>query len=462
MSSILVVEDDDLLREAFEETLRSEGYDVAAAEDGLAAKRACARRTYDLVITDVCMPHMSGLELFRYLRRHSSETEVVVITAFGQLSDAVEVLKNGAADYLTKPVSPSDLLTSVRNILERRATTQRLRSSSMSGEEDDGILIGRSQPLAQLMDRITTVATSQATVLILGETGSGKELVARRLHAQSTRKGNSFIAIACSAFPETLIEAELFGYERGAFTGAAQRRQGRIKAADHGTLFLDEVAEMSLAMQAKLLRVLQEGSIDPIGTNNSVKVDVRVVSATNRDLRKRVRENLFREDLFYRLNVIELSVPPLRERVEDLPQLVEAFIGRAVARGGRPPARITPSAWERISRHSYPGNVRELQHAIERAVVLAAGQEVRVEHLPPDFWEKSADALISTDSQPLSTALHAFERSCVLRALSATHGRRLLAAKLLGISRKCLWEKMRAHDIGDEESPARISLARFS
>jgi two-component system, NtrC family, response regulator AtoC len=274
----------------------------------------------------------------------------------------------------------------------------------------------------------------------------------------SARRTRPFVAVNCAAFPETLIEAELFGYEKGAFTGAAQRREGRFKAADGGTLFLDEVAEIPLPVQAKLLRVLQEGIFEPIGTNTPIKVNVRVISATHRDLRARIKENVFREDLFYRLNVLDVHLPALRERRGDLPLLVEAFLKRAIGRGGMQPTGISPRAWAALSDYLFPGNVRELQHAIEHAVVLARGGEIDLEHLPRDIVgvaearlhdQKSGEKSVSL--RPLSVAAKEFEREYLLRALHAANGKKGKAAELLGISRKNLWEKLKSHDIADSD-----------
>jgi DNA-binding NtrC family response regulator len=305
--------------------------------------------------------------------------------------------------------------------------------------------------MAKLFDRLEAVAQSDAPVLAIGETGTGTELVARRLHACSRRAAGPFVTVNCAAFPEALLEAELFGYERGAFTGATRRRDGRFKAADRGTLFLDEIAEMRPSAQAKLLRVLQEGVVEPLGTNTVVRVDVRVVSATHRDLKRAIAEGSFREDLYYRLHGVALHIPPLRDRLGDLPLLVSHFLSRALPEHANAP-EITLRAWQALSTYPFPGNVRELAHAIQHAVILSRGGPIDLDHLPDDVAKVAA----ATTSQPVSVAplarvLRQAEREHVLKALAMAEGRRMRAAELLGISRKNLWEKLRAHGLLDSD-----------
>jgi DNA-binding NtrC family response regulator len=300
-------------------------------------------------------------------------------------------------------------------------------------------------------DRIMTIAQSEAPVLITGESGTGKELVARLLHQQSSRANKPFIAVNCAAFPDTLIEAELFGHERGAFTGAVRQRIGRFKAADGGTLFMDEVAEIPLPAQAKLLRVLEEGTIEPIGTNTPVNVNVRIISATHRNLKKQIQDEKFREDLYYRINVLDIHIPALRERKGDLSLLIGYFLNNQTP-PGQPPPTISPRAYAVLAEYPFPGNVRELKHAIEHAVVLSRGKEIDLEHLPDDIvGNVTAPEKNPADNgrfHPLSTALKEFEQEYLLRALERTHGKKSEAAALLGISRKSLWEKLRGYGIG--------------
>ena len=312
------------------------------------------------------------------------------------------------------------------------------------------VLIGGSPAVTRLLERVDTMAASDAPVLITGESGTGKELVAHALHERSGRQG-PFIAVNCAAIPETLIEAELFGHERGAFTGAIKKRDGRFKAADGGTLLLDEIAEVPLGTQARLLRVLQEGTIEPLGGNESLRVDVRVISATHRNLKERIATDRFREDLYYRLKVLDIEIPPLRERRGDLPLLVRHFLRRFTPAGTDPPS-FSPRAWAALGLYPFPGNVRELAHVVERAVVLSHGAEIGIEHLPDDVvGAASIEAPPPTELRPLAVAQREFEREYLLRALHLTGGHRTHAAELLGISRKNLWEKLRHHGIESGE-----------
>jgi transcriptional regulator with PAS, ATPase and Fis domain len=308
--------------------------------------------------------------------------------------------------------------------------------------------------MLRLSDRVETIAQSDAPVLITGESGTGKELIARTLHERSTRAAKPFIAVNCAAFPETLLEAELFGHERGAFTGAVKRRDGRFKAADGGTLLLDEIAEVPLPAQAKLLRVLQEGTVEPLGTNESTRVDVRIISATHRNLRERIKDGRFREDLYYRLNVLDIEIPPLRERRGDLPLLLQYFLNKFTQPGKQSPS-ISPRAWAVLSQYPFPGNVREFAHAVEHAVVLAGGGEIDVEHLPAGIagGPEGSATPGSASLRSLGSALKEFEREYLLRALAQAGGKKMKAAEILGISRKNLWEKLRLHGIAAETEP---------
>jgi DNA-binding NtrC family response regulator len=383
------------------------------------------------------------------------------MTADGSVADAVTALKEGAADYLTKPFETEQLLHRLARITRSRSLAAELEEAraALAGSERSGAkVIGRSPVMLRMVERLETFATSDAPVLVTGESGTGKELVARTLHELSPRRARPFIAVNCAAFPETLLEAELFGHERGAFTGAVKRRDGRFRAAHGGTLFLDEIAEIPLPAQAKLLRVLQEGIIEPLGTNQSAQVDVRIVSATHRNLRDRIATGQFREDLFFRLNVLDLPIPPLRARRGDLPVLVEHFL-KKLAPGGATPT-LTARAWAALSEYPFPGNVRELEHALQHAVVLARGGELDLRHLPTEIGGATAGAASALAPaagkpaggvRPLHEAEREFEREYLARALAATGGRKAEAAALLGISRKNLWEKLKALGIGGQD-----------
>ena len=450
--SILLVDDEPAIRLSVGDALREAGHQVKTASDGGEALSALAVQEFDLLISDIHMPRVSGLELFRHVCANAPQTDVILITAHGAVEDAVDALKQGAKDYLLKPFDVDELLVRVARIAEQRALKNQLRivQSELLSRGDGSGLVGRTPQMARLHDRIATMAPSDAPVLITGESGTGKELVARRLHELSPRRARPFIAVNCAAFPEGLIEAELFGHERGAFTGAVKGREGRFKAAHGGTLFLDEVAEIPLHAQVKLLRVLQEGTIEPLGTNASIRVDVRVISATHRNLKRFIADERFREDLYYRLNVLDVSLPPLRQRPGDLPVLIAHFLEKLTPSGQKSPS-LTPRAFSALAAYHFPGNVRELKHAIEHAVVLSRGQEIDLEHLPTDIRGAEVKASSAGPERgavgPLSDAVKEFERAYLLRALDATQGKKTLAAKQLGISRKNLWEKLRAHDI---------------
>jgi DNA-binding NtrC family response regulator len=456
---VLVVDDEEGIRVWLEEVLREAGHRVTSAADGAEALALALARTFDVIVTDIRLPRMDGMSLFRRIRQDSPMCEVILMTAYATVSDAISALREGAYEYLIKPLNSEELLVHLMRISERRALRQELdeaRAQLAGRAMGPPAIIGRSALMVHLAERISTIAQSDAPVLIVGESGTGKELVARTLHVRSSRRQGPFVAVNCAAFPETLLEAELFGHERGAFTGAVKKRDGRFRAASGGTLLLDEVAEMPASAQAKLLRVLQEGVVEPLGTNTPVRVDVRLISATHRNLKERIAAGLFREDLYYRLNVLDVAIPPLRERRADLPLLLEYFLRRFTPKG-QTPVSISPRAWAAFSSYPFPGNVREFAHAIEHAVVLARGHEIEVQHLPADIVAYGAcdpgsggsRSETAAELSPLAVALKEFEREYLLRALRRTGGKRLRAAQLLGISRKSLWDKLRAHGIRD-------------
>jgi two-component system, NtrC family, response regulator AtoC len=460
---ILLIEDEPDLRLALEESLRDADHRVVPAGDGAEGLRQALTKTFDVVICDIRLPELDGLSLFRRIRQESPSTDVILMTAYAEVTDAVTALKQGAFDYLTKPFDVDELLVQLGRIADHRTLRRELEQArvELSGHRRDTALVGQSPSMRRVTGLIDMVAGSDAPVLVSGESGTGKELVARMLHERNARHARPFVVVNCGALTETLIEAELFGHERGAFTGAVKKRDGRFKAADGGTVFLDEIAELPLSAQAKLLRVLQEGTFEPLGTNGTVRVDVRVISATHRNLKERIAEGSFREDLYYRVNVIEIALPPLRERPGDLSLLVQYFLQRFTP-PGRPLPTVSPAAWTALSQYQYPGNVRELSHALEHAVVLSAGAEIELRHLPPDLAVHSPlsgrDAATSAGSpeiRPLHEALREFEREYLLRAMSQSGGKRVRAAERLGISRKSLWEKLRLHGISDAEAERR-------
>ena len=453
---VLVVDDEPDLCALIADALIDEGHQVTCVKDGAAALQAASTTTYDLVLADVRLPHVDGLTLFRRLRTQSPKTDMILMTGDAAVADAVAVLKEGAFDYLTKPVRLDELSLQVARLASYRALHRDVAATraQLADPSSRDRLVGHSPGMLELIKRMDSIAHSDAAVLIAGESGTGKELVAHALHEEGERRDKPFVAVNCAAFPDTLIESELFGHERGAFTDATRRRDGRFKSAHGGTLFLDEVAELSQAAQAKLLRVLQEGTIEPLGSNESIKVDVRIISATHRDLKQRIADGLFREDLYYRINTLDLEIPPLRHRAGDLAILAQHFLKRFSKQ--ETPAGITWRAWNALSAYPFPGNVRELMHTIEHATLLAAGEKIDFEHLPAVVrGDQRRDALpASAQMAPLGAASREFERDYLVRVLSACDGKRIRAAESLGISRKNLWEKIRLHAISDLDQSA--------
>ncbi len=453
---VLLIDDEPELRLAIAESLSEAGHHVTQADKGSVALQALASQPIDVVICDVRLPDIDGLTLLRRVRETDPAPEFILMTAYAEVADAVSALKVGAYDYLTKPFAVEELVLRLERIEAHRTVRRELERAreALTGQEGATSIVGRSPAVQRVLEMIDTVGRSDVPTLVTGESGTGKELVARMLHDRSVRRGKPFVVVNCGALTETLIEAELFGHERGAFTGAVRKREGRFMAANGGTIFLDEIAELPLSAQAKLLRVLQEGTFEPLGTNSTVKVDVRIVSATHRDLKRRAAENLFREDLFYRINVIQIDLPPLRDRPGDLPLLFHYFLRKFAHRGPLP--TITPAAWAALSAYSYPGNVREFSHAIEHACILSGGRPIDLVHLPPAISragrERASDAPASNAPlRPLQLAVKEFEREYLARAVRAAGGRRGRAAEMLGISRKSLWEKLRAHGIPSDE-----------
>ncbi len=459
---ILLVEDEPDIAEPIAEALRREGHHLTVVSHGDRALKRLEEEVYDLLICDIRLPGADGLSIFRKVREQQPEAKVILMSAYGSVAEAVAAVKDHAVDYLAKPFAMSELLGAVRQVGEERRLSRSLAHAreTIDTYHGEAVIIGETPAMASLVARIRAVADSDAPVLITGETGTGKELVARALHRHSSRTSRPFIDVNCAAFQDTLLEAELFGHERGAFTGAERRRDGRFRAADGGSLFLDEVGEMSPSAQAKMLRALQDGSFQPLGSSTTMKVDVRTIAATNVDLRSRITEGKFREDLFYRLKVFHLHVPALRERRADLPLLAEFFCRQILATSDQSPETtserrnpvITPRAWAALSHYRFPGNVRELKHALRHALVLSQGGDIDLEHLPEEVRGRSVTeprpiggvtVVGPTALQPLEAAQRQFEREYLLRALREADWNRTRVAQLLGISRKTLWQKLR-------------------
>jgi two-component system response regulator HydG len=445
-TTILVADDDTGMRESLVRALRREGFTIVAAEDGRAALEALRRAHVDLLVADLRMPGLDGLELLRAAKLVAPETEIVVISGHGTVEEAVEAMKEGAYDFLTKPFDRAALIRIVRQALERRALILENRALQRRLDELTGAgeLIGQSPAIRDVLDLVRQVAPAAATVLIQGESGTGKELVARALHDLSHRRGKPFVRVNCAALPETLLESELFGYEKGAFTGAVGRKDGRFQLADGGTLLLDEVGDLSSLTQAKLLRVLQEGEFEPLGATRTIKVDVRVVAATNQDLAQLVREKRFREDLYYRLQVITVTVPPLRDRPEDIPLLALHFLRRFATKNHRELEGFTDAALNGLRNYSWPGNVRELEHAVERGVILARGRLLDVSDLPETVTQTEPAARVVPI--PIGMPLDEVEQRLIDETLRQTKGDKELAAKLLGIASRTIYRKLKERE----------------
>ena len=475
--SILIVDDDKDVRSLLTDLLKDAGYAtsmVGTGEEALAAVAAEKTRP-DLVMMDVKLPDKDGLAVLKQLKREHSELEVIVMTAFGGSSTAIKAMEHGAYDYVTKPFEIDDLLATLRRVFEHvdmssEVSALRLELGKSAAERER--MVGSSKPMLEIFKLIGKVASSDATVLITGESGTGKELVAEALHRASKRNPHPLVKVSCAALPETLLETELFGHEKGSFTGAMAMRRGRFETADKGTIFLDEIGEMTLATQTKLLRILQEREFERIGSNTPIKVDIRVITATNRDLAKEVKDGRFREDLYYRLNVIHIHMPPLRERLDDIPALVEHFLVKYRHAPGAIPTTISEEALAKLIAHDWPGNVRELENAIERAVVLSRGNPITPDHLafakPPGASTENrsaADAAESDDTDASSTVagaatngggsgtfkqrVEALERQLIAEALERAGGNRSKAAEELGIYRRLLYAKIKEYGLGE-------------
>lgn len=440
--SIAIIEDDKIMRVTLEDALKSKGYDVYSFETGEEALKAIKGNHFSVIVTDVRLPDIDGINILREISSRG-DSQVIVMTAFGTIKDAVEVMKLGAFDYITKPFSLDEFLL----LIERALDVKRLREENIRLKHDLNRcysfpnIIGHSPQMNAVFSLIEKLSGSDSTVLILGESGTGKELIATTIHYQSKRKDGPLIKVNCAALPEGLIEAELFGHEKGAFTGAIKKKPGRFELANGGTIFLDEVGDLPLSTQAKLLRVIQDRTFERVGGTETLKVDVRIIGATNKDLQKEVKNGTFREDLYYRLNVIPLLIPPLRERKEDIPDLVDFFLKRFNARLSKN-VRFTKEAMELLLEYDYPGNVRELENIIERVVTLSQGEVIKKEEIPLPF-----STLPSAGYPSLSEITNQAEREYIIRVLKLTGGSRTRAAELLGISRKTLWEKINAYGI---------------
>jgi len=451
---ILIVDDEESLREFLSIMLHREGYQVDTAVDGAQAAAHLRDHAYDLVISDIKMPRMSGLELLRHIKERAPETVVLMVTAFSTTEEAVEAMKQGAYDYITKPFKNEEIRLIVKNALERRE----LRQENLALKEELGKrysfegLVGKSKAMQDVITLIRKVAASPVKVLITGESGTGKELVARAIHYQSDRRDQPFVPINCGAIPENLLESELFGHEKGSFTGAIKQKEGLFETAAGGTLFLDEIGELPMLMQVKLLRVLQESEFRRVGGTKALRADVRVIAATNRSLEGAVAAGTFREDLYYRFNVIRIDLPALRQRREDIPLLIDWFWENFTGQKG---VQVAEDAMRRLIDYHWPGNIRELENVIERATVLGHERKITLDCLPPNLLTGVAGCVspltdIPETGMDLDAYLSEIEKEILLKALARTNGVRKAAAELLGITFRSIRYRLAKFGYGDE------------
>ena len=455
---ILIVDDEVSTREVFAELLQRWGYDVDQTADGHGALKLAAETHPDVIISDLVMPKLDGLALVRALREEQPDTPVVIITGKGTIDAAVEAVREGVFDFVEKPLDPARLKVILQKALEKKEVLHEVQVLRRRlGQVDAGVgLVGHSPPMRKTMELVAKVAPSKASVVITGQSGTGKEMVARAIHQLSPRRDKPFIAINCSAIPATLIESEMFGHERGAFTGADQRRLGAWELADRGTLFLDEVGEIPIELQAKFLRVIEEERLRRLGGKSEISVDVRVISATNRDLKEEIKAGRFREDLYFRLNVFHINLAPLRERREDIPVLVQHFIDKFGREGGKKQQGVSPQAMKLLTEYAWPGNIRELRNTLERAVILCGQAVIEPEHLPGELAAGGCESAYL--KLPHGLPLREIEKEYILATLNRLQNNKARTAQALGISEKTLYNKLyrysgrSSHD-KDEDGP---------
>ncbi|GAQ94578.1 DNA-binding transcriptional response regulator, NtrC family [Thermodesulfovibrio aggregans] len=447
---ILIVEDDPAMNLGMYHFLRSSGYEVKSCEDGTKALEIIESDKFDIAIIDLKLPGVDGLTLLKHIKSKSPQTGVIIITAFAEVKTAVQAIKDGAFDYIAKPFTNEELFLVIQRFSKFRSLEKEVRYLTELVKKKEGFeeIICSSPAMKEILDKIDVVAKTDVPVLIQGESGTGKELIANEIQRRSLRKDKPYIKINCAAIPETLFESELFGYEKGAFTGASEKKKGKFELANGGTLFFDEIGDMPVSLQAKLLRVIEEGSVYPLGGKEPVKIDVRCIYATSKNLKELIKNEKFREDLFYRINVIPIVIPPLRERKDDIPPLIDHFLKNFSEKYGKKNITMSSSAYEVLLRYDYPGNVRELKHVIERAVLLSKDGVIDIKHLPEEFYKvESFQKQCFSGNLSLKECLENFEKSIILRALQECGWKKSEAAKKLGISRKALWEKIKLYRI---------------
>lgn len=446
-AKILVVDDEPLITLAISHFLRDRGFEVRCCENGNQALKELEKEFFDLCIVDLRLPDIDGLTLLNHIKSKTQETGVIIITAYADIKSAVQAIKSGAFDYVAKPFNNEELLLTIEKFLEYknlRAEVKELRQK-LSEAHTLNQIIGESRAIKDIINKIEVIAKTDVPVLIVGESGTGKELIADSIQALSDRKDKPYLKINCAAIPENLFEAELFGHEKGAFTGAQALKKGKIELANEGTLFLDEIAELPLSLQPKLLRILEDGTLYRLGGERPIKVDVRYLYATSRDLKSLVKEGRFREDLYYRINIVTIYIPPLRERREDIPPLIKHYLNFFAKKFNRPIPQITEEALNVLTNYDYPGNVRELKHALERAVLLAVDGRITINHLPEEIIKSKT--LFLSNLKEYRLAKIQTEKEVILRALEESNWNKTKAAEKLGISRKTLWQKLKKFNL---------------
>jgi len=450
---VMVIDDEPLMRVTIQDALAAEGYEVSIAETGKKGVNLIKDHQADILITDLKLPDMDGIQVLKEAKSLNPTTQVILITAYGSVDSAVTAMKEGASDYLTKPFPMDELLLIIKRILRMKQLEEENIFLRKKVEERYGLegLVGKSPQMLKIYELIDTVAQTDTTVLIYGESGTGKEMVANAIHLRSLRKGGPFIKVNCAALPETLLESELFGHEKGAFTGAIKQRKGRFEMADGGTLFLDEIGDISPVVQVRLLRVLQERQFERVGGNETLSVDVRLICATQRDLKEEIRKGSFREDLYYRLNVVPMHLPPLRERREDILLLSDHFMNKFSQKMGKEITGLSEEAKTILLKYTFPGNIRELENMLERAVALIKGKVIQAYDLPEEVCGQTSPVRDVCEkirgSKPLASAVSLFEKEYIQSVLEKTKGKKEQAAEILGISRKTLWEKIKELEI---------------
>ncbi|MCL4707188.1 sigma-54 dependent transcriptional regulator [bacterium] len=457
---LYLIEDNAAMREGLEQVARRQGHEVKSFERAEAALQALATAPADLILSDYRLPGMNGLELLEKVKALRPACEVMVMTAFGSIELAVQAMQKGAADFITKPISPEELTLKLERFAQRLAQRRELESLQEQNlylrEQEEkqfnfGEIIGQAQPMQEVFRMLQKVAPTDSSVIIYGESGTGKELVARAIHKNSNRSTGPFVRVNCGALSETLLESELFGHEKGAFTGALKRKLGRFELAQAGTIFLDEIGDISPNLQIKLLRVLQEKEFERVGGEETVSVDVRVIAATHRILKEEVASGRFREDLYYRLHIVPINLPALRQRLDDLPVLVEHFLQRLGHELRKPNLQIAPATLDMMRNYHWPGNVRELENVLERAAVLCEGADITLADLPPLVKDRNAILSLSDDNLDLNKTLEEVERAMLERAMTRAHGVKAEAARILGIKTTTLLYKLGKYGMGGEE-----------